>query len=182
MRLATSAPSSAATASGAGQRMEVRRSSFCIADSTRRSSSRLVKRPTSHPSFESSTPRALDAPPSGRRGRLPPAYDPFRTSPMWRMVVERSSFRPARTDDVIALDESWLEAVTALAEEGHRHGEGPTFFQPSMLGRARFVESVKGRISSPSPARTCSRPASAYVQSATSTRIAIVAGAGSTHA
>ena len=35
------------------------------------------------------------------------------TSPMWRMVVERSSFRPARTDDVIALDESWLEAVTA---------------------------------------------------------------------
>jgi ribosomal protein S18 acetylase RimI-like enzyme len=69
---------------------------------------------------------------------LSSAYEPIHTSPMWRMVLERSSFRPARTDDVIALDESSLDAVTALYEDGHRHGEGPTFFQPWMLGQGTF--------------------------------------------
>lgn len=88
--------------------------------------------------------RELDAPALSMHLRpdavaaLSPAYHPVHTSPMWRMVVERSSLRPARTDDVIALDESWLEAVTALYEDGHRHGEGPAFFQPWMLGQGTF--------------------------------------------
>ena len=88
--------------------------------------------------------RELDAPVLSMHLRqaavaaLSPAYEPIHTSPMWRMVLERPSFRPARTDDVIALDESWLEAVTALYDEGRRHDEGPAFFQPWMLGQGTF--------------------------------------------
>ena len=57
---------------------------------------------------------------------------------MWRMVVEPSSFRSAGTGGVVALDESCLAAVTALYEDGRADNEGPTFFQPRMLGQATF--------------------------------------------
>jgi RimJ/RimL family protein N-acetyltransferase len=88
--------------------------------------------------------RELDAPTlsmhlrSDALAALSPAYDPMHVSAMWRMVVEPSSFRPAPTDDVVALDESSLAAVTALYDDGRRHGEGPTFFQPWMLGQGTF--------------------------------------------
>ena len=69
---------------------------------------------------------------------LSPAYKADDTREMWRMVVEPGSFRSAPAEDVVALDESDLAALTALYDDGHRHGEGPTFFHPSMLRQGTF--------------------------------------------
>jgi GNAT superfamily N-acetyltransferase len=65
-------------------------------------------------------------------------YETIHTRPMWRMVVEPSTFRSADIRAVVALDEACREALIALYEDGHRHGEGPTFFQPWMLGQGTF--------------------------------------------
>ena len=69
---------------------------------------------------------------------MSPAYRPTHTRAMWRMVVEPSAFRPVVTDEVVALDESDIDAIHALFDDGRRHGEGPTFFQPWMLGQGTF--------------------------------------------
>jgi RimJ/RimL family protein N-acetyltransferase len=69
---------------------------------------------------------------------LAPTYQPIHMRAMWRMVVEPASFRSAGTRGVAAVDESCLDAVTALYEDGRRYDEGPAFFQPWMLGQATF--------------------------------------------
>ena len=65
-------------------------------------------------------------------------YETIHTRPTWRMVVEPSAFCPADIRAVVALDEACLDALTALYEDGYRHGDGPAFFQPWMLGQRTF--------------------------------------------
>ena len=72
-------------------------------------------------------------------------YLPTDSRAMWRMAVDASSFRTADADGVVALDESDLPDVTALYEDGHRHGEGPTFFHPFMLRQGSFRGIREGR-------------------------------------
>lgn len=69
---------------------------------------------------------------------LSPTFHAIHTRAMWRMAVEPSSFCSAGSDGVVTLDESSIDAVTALYEDGRRHHEGPTFFQPWMLGQDTF--------------------------------------------
>jgi GNAT superfamily N-acetyltransferase len=57
---------------------------------------------------------------------------------MWRMVLQPAEFRPAAYDDVTPLDEDDVDAVSALYADGHRIGEGPTFFHPNMLRQRTF--------------------------------------------
>ena len=73
-----------------------------------------------------------------------PRYNPIDLEHMWRMVLAPSAFKPASTRDVVAVDEADLGAVTALYEDGHRHGEGPTHFHPSMLGQKSFRAVLEG--------------------------------------
>jgi len=69
---------------------------------------------------------------------LSTAYRPSHTLAMWRMVVDPSSFRSADTSDIVLLDETDVDAVTALYDDGRDHQERPTFFQPWMLGQGTF--------------------------------------------
>jgi ribosomal protein S18 acetylase RimI-like enzyme len=69
---------------------------------------------------------------------LAPRFRVSHLREMWRMVVEPDAFRGTPTDDVVMLDESDVAAVLALYEDGHRHGEGPTFFHASMLQQGSF--------------------------------------------
>jgi ribosomal protein S18 acetylase RimI-like enzyme len=76
-----------------------------------------------------------------RRDAVPAMSPVFRAAeirPLWRMVVDEASFKPVDTTDVVALTEADLADVEALYEDGHRAGEGPTFFHPSMLGQRSF--------------------------------------------
>jgi ribosomal protein S18 acetylase RimI-like enzyme len=69
---------------------------------------------------------------------MAPAFQPVQLSPMWRMAVDKASFRSAPTSDVVPLTDADLADLNALYEDGHRAGEGPTFFHPSMLGQGSF--------------------------------------------
>ena len=69
---------------------------------------------------------------------MAPRYRPIDLQRMWRMVLAPSAFNPVSTRAVVAVDEADLAAVTALYEDGRRHGEGPTHFHPSMLGQKSF--------------------------------------------
>jgi ribosomal protein S18 acetylase RimI-like enzyme len=66
------------------------------------------------------------------------AYKTTATRAMRRMVLRHRAFTPAPDDDVAILDENDLAAVSTLYEEGHRRGEGPTFFNASMLRQQTF--------------------------------------------
>jgi GNAT superfamily N-acetyltransferase len=65
-------------------------------------------------------------------------YTSIETRAMWRMVVDRPAFQSASTAGVEAIEESDLAAITALYDDGRLHGEGPTFFHPSMLRQGTF--------------------------------------------
>ena len=71
---------------------------------------------------------------------LAPTYLPSALKHVWRMSLDAAAFRPI--DDaataVEALDESDLDALGRLYDDGHANGEGPTFFQPSMLRQGTF--------------------------------------------
>jgi GNAT superfamily N-acetyltransferase len=88
--------------------------------------------------------RELDAPEISLHVRdaglaaLQPTYQIAATRRLWRMVVEPSWFRAAPTKGAAPLDESHVGAVAALYDEGHRNGDGPTFFHPSMLRQGTF--------------------------------------------
>jgi ribosomal protein S18 acetylase RimI-like enzyme len=88
--------------------------------------------------------RELDAPDislhvrDGGLAALQPTYRLDATRRLWRMVVEPSRFVAAPATTATPLDESHLDAVTALYDDGHRHHEGPTFFHRSMLGQRTF--------------------------------------------
>jgi uncharacterized protein (DUF1697 family)/GNAT superfamily N-acetyltransferase len=53
--------------------------------------------------------------------------------PMWRMVVDAGTFRPAAADGVSPLAAADVDSITRLYAEGRRRGEGPDYFDPSMV-------------------------------------------------
>ena len=65
-------------------------------------------------------------------------YDPTSVQPMVRMQLEPAAFRPAEIGDVRPIGETDLDAVTALFEEGHARGQGPTHFTPAMIRQGTF--------------------------------------------
>jgi len=75
---------------------------------------------------------------------LSTAYRITQTRPFWRMITDRESFRGESTEAVIPLGERDIPAVEALYDDGRRHEEGPTFFQPSMLRQGSFRGIVEG--------------------------------------
>jgi len=75
---------------------------------------------------------------------LEPHYRPTSIKRMWRMVVDAASFRPVPTIGVVVVEPADLGTVNALYDDGRRHGEGPTFFHPSMLAQGTFRAVVEG--------------------------------------
>jgi ribosomal protein S18 acetylase RimI-like enzyme len=71
-------------------------------------------------------------------------YRATSVQPLWRMALAPTAFTPAPTRAVVAVDEDDLAAVSALYEDGHRHGEGPTHFHPSMLAQKSFRAICEG--------------------------------------
>jgi GNAT superfamily N-acetyltransferase len=65
-------------------------------------------------------------------------YAPVYTRHMRRMVLRPAAFRPASQHSVTPIGEQDLAAVSALYEDGHRRGEGPTFFNEAMLRQETF--------------------------------------------
>jgi ribosomal protein S18 acetylase RimI-like enzyme len=65
-------------------------------------------------------------------------YTPTTTRLMRRMTLRSDAFTPAPLKNTQSIDEGDLSAVTALYDDGHRRGEGPTFFHPAMLGQRTF--------------------------------------------
>jgi len=57
---------------------------------------------------------------------------------MWRMLVEPETFRPAAAGEVSLLSGTDIDAVNRLYADGHRTGEGPDFFDPSMVEQGMF--------------------------------------------
>jgi ribosomal protein S18 acetylase RimI-like enzyme len=54
------------------------------------------------------------------------------------MLVEPGSFRPGPIGDVSALGGGDVDAIVGLFADGHRRGEGPPFFDPSMVEHGIF--------------------------------------------
>jgi GNAT superfamily N-acetyltransferase len=65
-------------------------------------------------------------------------YDVSKTYQMLRMSLDLTNFRPIAHDDVSSIGEQDLDAVQALYDDGHQHGEGPTFFTATMLRQESF--------------------------------------------
>jgi GNAT superfamily N-acetyltransferase len=66
------------------------------------------------------------------------SYAPGHTQPMLRMVLRPHRFAPASAEGVRAVTGADLAALSALYEDGHRRGEAPAFFSPSMLQPGTF--------------------------------------------
>jgi GNAT superfamily N-acetyltransferase len=69
---------------------------------------------------------------------LAPAYRAVETRAMWRMLVEPATFRLGPAADVSSLGEGDVDAIVGLFADGHRRGEGPPFFDPSMVDHGIF--------------------------------------------
>ena len=65
-------------------------------------------------------------------------YTPTTTRPMRRMTLRADAFAAAPSADTQPIEEDDLAAVSALYDDGHRRGEGPTFFHPAMLRQRTF--------------------------------------------
>jgi GNAT superfamily N-acetyltransferase len=65
-------------------------------------------------------------------------YRPGTTQAMHRMTLRPAAFTPPPHADARPISPDHLGAVTALYDDGHRRGEGPTFFYPAMLGQHTF--------------------------------------------
>jgi GNAT superfamily N-acetyltransferase len=65
-------------------------------------------------------------------------YTPTETRVMRRMTLSGTHFVPAPHEEVRAIGERDLAAVAALYDDGHRRGEGPTFFHSPMLRQNTF--------------------------------------------
>jgi RimJ/RimL family protein N-acetyltransferase len=65
-------------------------------------------------------------------------YTPTETLAMHRMTLRPAAFTPAPHADARPIAADDLGAVLALYDDGHRRGEGPTFFHPAMLGQHTF--------------------------------------------
>lgn len=77
-------------------------------------------------------------------GAMAGIYRPTETRIMRRMSLDPDAFTAAHDDprhtgkEVTVLGHRDVEAVAMLYEDGHRRGEGPTFFSPSMLQQNTF--------------------------------------------
>jgi ribosomal protein S18 acetylase RimI-like enzyme len=56
---------------------------------------------------------------------------------MWRMLVDRETFRGA-PGEASPLGGADIDAITALYADGHERGDGPDFFDPSMVAQGMF--------------------------------------------
>jgi len=65
-------------------------------------------------------------------------YTPTDTRVMRRMTLSGTRFVPAPHHEVRPIGEHDLAAVAALHDDGHRRGEGPTFFHAPMLRQNTF--------------------------------------------
>jgi ribosomal protein S18 acetylase RimI-like enzyme len=65
-------------------------------------------------------------------------YVPTETRRLQRMVLRARAFHDAGHQDVRRLSEQDLESIAALYQDGHRRGEGPTFFHAAMLRQGTF--------------------------------------------
>jgi ribosomal protein S18 acetylase RimI-like enzyme len=72
------------------------------------------------------------------RDALSHAYDMAQTYPMLRMSLGPTNFSPVAHDDVSSIGEHDVDALVALYADGHQHGEGPTFFNATMLRQGTF--------------------------------------------
>jgi ribosomal protein S18 acetylase RimI-like enzyme len=68
---------------------------------------------------------------------LPPYRSP-ELRPMWRMLVEPETFRPAAAGEAALLSGADIDAIKGLYADGHQAGEGPDFFDPSMVEQGMF--------------------------------------------
>jgi len=57
---------------------------------------------------------------------------------MWRMLVEPETFRPVAVGGAAPLGGADIDAIQALYADGHQRGEGPHFFDPSMVEQGIF--------------------------------------------
>ncbi len=60
-------------------------------------------------------------------------YRPAEVRAMWRMVVDPESFRPVPSGPTSRLTPGDIGAITHLYSDGDRRGEGPDFFDGSMV-------------------------------------------------
>ena len=67
---------------------------------------------------------------------LPPYRSP-ELRPMSRMLVEPETFRPV-AGEASPLGRADLDAINGLYADGHQTGEGPDFFDPSMVEQGMF--------------------------------------------
>ena len=72
------------------------------------------------------------------RDALSQTYDMSETYPMLRMSLRLTDFKPVAHDDVSSIGENDLDAVVALYADGDQLGEGPTFFNATMLRQGTF--------------------------------------------
>jgi ribosomal protein S18 acetylase RimI-like enzyme len=72
------------------------------------------------------------------RDALSHRYDMSKTYPMLRMALCPTTFKPAAHDGIFSVGETDLDAVVALYADGHQQGEGPTFFNATMLRQGTF--------------------------------------------
>jgi GNAT superfamily N-acetyltransferase len=72
-------------------------------------------------------------------------YEPTHTCRMQRMVLDPRAFRATALDGVRALGDQDLAAITALYDDGHRRGDGPSFFHPGMLRQRTFYGLWEGK-------------------------------------
>jgi ribosomal protein S18 acetylase RimI-like enzyme len=66
-----------------------------------------------------------------------PYYRSTDVRPMWRMLVERETFRDV-AGEASPLGGADIDAITALYADGHERGDGPDFFDPSMVEQGLF--------------------------------------------
>jgi ribosomal protein S18 acetylase RimI-like enzyme len=65
-------------------------------------------------------------------------------SPMWRMILDETVYRPAPCEEAVRLSANDLTAVRQLYADGEPSGEAPDFFAPSMLAEGIFFGSYEG--------------------------------------
>jgi ribosomal protein S18 acetylase RimI-like enzyme len=65
-------------------------------------------------------------------------------SPMWRMILDETVYRPARCEEAVQLTASDLTALRQLYADGEPSGEAPDFFSPSMLAEGIFFGIYEG--------------------------------------
>jgi GNAT superfamily N-acetyltransferase len=69
---------------------------------------------------------------------LLPRYRSAEVRAMWRMLVDPKTFRAVGLDGASPLSGADIDAITGLYADGHKRGDGPDFFDPSMVEQGIF--------------------------------------------